>query len=98
MPTYDYACPKCEKVFEVFHGMNEKPRVLCPDCKARARKQLGTGAGILFKGSGFYQTDYRSSNYHSSAKADKAAATSAPEAAPKAEAKADSKPEAKPTK
>lgn len=79
MPTYDYACPKCEKTFEVFHGMNEAPRVLCPTCRRKARKQIGAGAGLLFKGTGFYQTDYRSGTYKAAAKADQSsAATSAP--------------------
>ncbi len=96
MPTYDYHCPKCDKTFEVFHGMNEKPRVRCSDCKRVARKQLGAGAGVLFKGNGFYQTDYRSSRYHSEAKADQPA--SAPAASPtpatdkSPSAKADPKP------
>jgi putative FmdB family regulatory protein len=76
MPTYDYACPKCDTTTEVFHGMSERPRVLCPRCKARARKQIGAGAGVLFKGSGFYQTDYRSGKYHAAAKADSSASTS----------------------
>ncbi len=93
MPTYDYHCPKCETTFEVFHGMTEKPRVRCTVCKRLARKQIGAGAGLLFKGSGFYQTDYRSSSYQSSAKADQAApppapaATESSSAAPKTESK-----------
>jgi putative FmdB family regulatory protein len=76
MPTYDYACPKCETTFEVFHGMNDRPRIACPSCRGRARKQIGAGAGILFRGSGFYQTDYRSGTYQAAAKADQAAPSS----------------------
>jgi len=59
MPTYDYECQSCGKVFEKFHSMKSRPRVKCPDCGGRAKKLLGTGANIIFKGSGFYETDYR---------------------------------------
>jgi len=59
MPTYDYECQSCGHVFEKFHSMTSRPRVKCPQCGARAKKMLGTGAGIIFKGSGFYETDYR---------------------------------------
>lgn len=59
MPTYDYECRKCGHVFEKFHSMTAKPRVRCPECRAVAKKMLGVGAGIIFKGSGFYETDYR---------------------------------------
>ena len=73
MPTYDYRCRKCGHVFEVFHAMSdEKPR-RCPRCKGRAVKVPGGGAGLLFKGSGFYTTDYRSSGYQEKAKAEKPA-------------------------
>jgi putative FmdB family regulatory protein len=73
MPTYDYECVKCGHAFEVFHAMSAEPVSKCPECKGRVRRLIGTGAGILFKGSGFYQTDYRSSDYKSAAKADKPA-------------------------
>lgn len=82
MPTYDYVCPKCGTTMEKFHGMNEKPRVRCTACRSLARKQIGAGAGVLFKGSGFYQTDYRSSAYQASAKAEKSAATAPASPAP----------------
>ena len=59
MPTYDYECQSCGEVFEKFHSMAKRPRVKCPLCGGRAKKLLGTGAGIIFKGSGFYETDYR---------------------------------------
>lgn len=79
MPTYEYLCPKCEKTFEVFQSMNDKHLTKCPDnaCKGRVKRLLGTGAGLIFKGSGFYITDYRSEGYKSSAKSDSAAASSA---------------------
>ena len=63
MPTYEYKCQKCGKVFEKFHKMTERPRVKCPKCGAKAKKLIGTGAGIIFKGEGFYATDYRSREY-----------------------------------
>ncbi len=63
MPTYDYQCQACDHVFEKFHGMTEKPRVKCPLCGGKSKKLIGTGAGIIFKGKGFYATDYRSPEY-----------------------------------
>ncbi|MCD6287692.1 MAG: zinc ribbon domain-containing protein [Candidatus Hydrogenedentes bacterium] len=67
MPTYEYECRKCGHVFEKFHSMSEKPRVRCPKCKGPSKKLLGTGAGIIFKGSGFYETDYKRKNGGASA-------------------------------
>ncbi|MEJ5284663.1 MAG: FmdB family zinc ribbon protein [Brevinematia bacterium] len=58
MPNYDYRCEKCDNIFEVFHKMTESPEVKCPECGSNAKKMLGGGAGIIFKGSGFYKTDY----------------------------------------
>ena len=74
MPNYDYECKKCGKRFEVFQSMNEPKLMECPDepCDGKVRRLLGTGGGILFKGSGFYQTDYRSSSYHAASKAENA--------------------------
>ena len=76
MPTYDYVCAKCEKTFEVFQSMKDKHLTKCPDktCQGRVKRLLGTGAGLIFKGSGFYITDYRSEGYKSAAKSDSAAA------------------------
>ena len=68
MPNYDYECQKCGKRFEVFQSMTEKPRKRCPKCRGKMVRLVGTGAGILFRGSGFYQTDYRSESYKESAK------------------------------
>lgn len=59
MPTYDYECTKCEHKFEVFQQMIDKPLVKCPKCGAKIKRLIGAGSGIIFKGSGFYATDYR---------------------------------------
>ncbi|HYE03174.1 MAG TPA: zinc ribbon domain-containing protein [Phycisphaerales bacterium] len=77
MPTYDYRCTACDHRFELFHSMSEKPKRTCPKCgKAALERLIGTGAAVLFKGSGFYQTDYRSESYK------KAAESESKEAAP----------------
>ncbi len=68
MPTYEYECQKCGKAFEKFQSMSEKPLKTCPTCKGRVKRLIGRGAGIIFKGSGFYSTDYRTESYKSSAK------------------------------
>jgi putative FmdB family regulatory protein len=83
MPNYDYECQKCGKRFEVFQSMNDAKLTDCPqpDCDGQVKRLLGTGGGIIFKGSGFYQTDYRSSSYQAGAKAD-GAASAPPPAAP----------------
>lgn len=83
MPTYEYECTKCDHRFEVFQSMKDEPLKRCPKCRCKIRKVLGSGAGIIFKGSGFYQTDYRSKDYHEAAKKEKSAATSAPNESPK---------------
>ena len=77
MPHYDYVCETCEKQFEVFQSMNDKRLTKCPEkgCKGKVRRLIGTGAGLVFKGSGFYITDYRSENYKAGAKQDGAAST-----------------------
>ena len=73
MPTYDYECDACGHTFEQFQGIMEDPLKKCPSCKkAKLRRLFGTGAAIVFKGSGFYQTDYRSDSYKKGAEADKA--------------------------
>ncbi len=61
MPTYDYECKKCGHVFELFQNITDEPIDSCPECKGKVRRIIGTGAGIIFKGSGFYQTDYKNS-------------------------------------
>lgn len=80
MPTYEYECQDCDERFEIFHPMSEKPRKTCPKCgKDTLKRLLGTGAGIIFKGSGFYCTDYRSNTYSNAKKAD-ASSSAAPAA------------------
>ena len=61
MPTYTYECKKCEHTFDVFHAIHANPRVKCEECGGACKRLLGTGAGIIFKGSGFYETDYKRS-------------------------------------
>ena len=78
MPTYEYACAKCSQQFEIFQSMKDDPLTICPKekClrkkwgKGRVKKLMGLGAGLIFKGSGFYITDYRSENYKASAKSE----------------------------
>ena len=72
MPTYDYECNACGHTLEIFQGINDPVKKKCPECgKQKLQRQFGTGAAIVFKGSGFYQTDYRSEGYKKAAKADK---------------------------
>lgn len=72
MPTYDYICDDCGHEFEVYESITADPRKDCPACHHDTlRRKIGPGAAILFKGSGFYQTDYRSESYKKAAKADK---------------------------
>ena len=75
MPNYDYECQKCENRFEVFQSMKDAKLTDCPQeaCDGQVKRLLGTGGGIIFKGSGFYETDYRSSSYKAGAKADESA-------------------------
>src|SRR3954467_5967267 len=74
MPTYDYICDSCKHEFEAFESIKADPQTECPACHAQTlRRKIGTGAAILFKGSGFYQTDYRSDSYKKAAEADKPA-------------------------
>ena len=63
MPTYEYECSKCGKKFDLFQGMTEPHVKKCPDCSGAVRRLISGGGGIIFKGSGFYATDYRSSSY-----------------------------------
>ena len=68
MPTYAYACGSCEHEFDAFQSIKARPLRKCPECgKNTLKRLLGTGAGILFKGSGFYETDYRSESYRKAA-------------------------------
>lgn len=73
MPTYEYECQKCGHTFDKFQSMTDQPLKRCPECRGKLKKLFGTGAGLIFKGSGFYQTDYRSSEYQSSSEKEKSA-------------------------
>lgn len=71
MPTYEYKCDACGHKFERFQSITAKPIRKCPKCgKNKVKRLLGTGAGLIFKGSGFYITDYRSDQYNKAAKAE----------------------------
>ena len=94
MPTYDYICQACEHEFEEFQSMSAKPLRKCPKCgKPKLKRLIGTGAGVIFKGSGFWQTDYRSEGYKKAAEADSKAGSESSET--KSDAKSESKSEAK---
>ena len=79
MPTYEYRCGGCQNEFEKIQKMSEEPRAECPVCGAEATRRLSGGAGLLFKGSGFYITDYRSDSYKEAAKKETEAAKPASE-------------------
>jgi putative FmdB family regulatory protein len=71
MPTYEYECQSCKHNFDEFQGINDAPLKKCPRCgRKKLQRKFGTGAAVLFKGSGFYQTDYRSESYKAAAKAE----------------------------
>ena len=59
MPTYTYQCKACGHAFDVFHAMSATPRIRCEECEGKCERLLGTGAGLIFKGSGFYETDFK---------------------------------------
>ena len=95
MPTYDYICDACGHEFEAFESIKADPQTDCPQCReAKLRRKIGPGAAILFKGSGFYQTDYRSESYKQAAKADQAPAPT--ESTGKTDSAAPAKPAAQP--
>ncbi|MCK4300081.1 MAG: zinc ribbon domain-containing protein [Planctomycetes bacterium] len=77
MPTYDYACGACGHRFELFQSIRDGARRKCPSCgRLKLRRLIGAGSAVLFRGPGFYQTDYRSPEYERKAKADKEASSS----------------------
>ena len=88
MPTYEYRCTACQTEFEKFQRMSDEPGAECPACGAPAERRLSGGAGLLFKGSGFYITDYRSDSYKKAAKADSGGGSPASDSKP---AKSDTK-------
>lgn len=95
MPTYDYECTACEHKFEEFQSITAKTLKVCPKCgKRKLRRLVGAGAALLFKGSGFYCTDYRSSSYKSQAGSESSAnsaSSSSSSTAPSSSTKSDSK-------
>jgi putative FmdB family regulatory protein len=103
MPTYDYRCKSCEHEWELFQSIKADPIKKCPSCgKQKAERVIGAGAGIIFRGSGFYETDYRSDSYKKAAAADKKAQESSSgeskgssESKSSSEKKSDSKPDSK---
>ena len=103
MPTYEYVCSKCDHQFDVFQAITEKPLTVCPKdkCgmkrwgKGKIKRGIVTGAGILFKGSGFYATDYRSESYKEAAKKESTPAPPPTSGDAKPAAKAEPKPEPK---
>jgi putative FmdB family regulatory protein len=101
MPTYDYACAKCGQEFEATQSMSDKPLTKCPllvgrqkkKCGGLVKRKIGAGAGLIFKGSGFYITDYRSEGYKQAAKKDSDSSKPAsPASSEKPAAKLDAKP------
>ncbi|MEE9131119.1 MAG: zinc ribbon domain-containing protein [Phycisphaerales bacterium] len=90
MPTYEYLCQACGHEFELFQSMSASVKRKCPDCgKLKLKRLIGIGSGVIFKGSGFYQTDYRSDSYKKAAEAEKKA--SEPKTSKKDEKKTESK-------
>jgi putative FmdB family regulatory protein len=98
MPTYDYVCDACHHEFELYQPITDSPKRKCPKCsKNKLLRLIGTGAAIMFKGSGFYQTDYRSDSYKKRAEADKPTSSSGDgKGESKSAEKSDSKTESKP--
>lgn len=88
MPTYDYQCTNCNYTFEYFQPMSADPLTECPECKGLIKRKIGTGAGPIFKGSGFYQTDYKS---NSSTTKKESKSESKPEGTVKKDSKSESK-------
>ena len=98
MPTYEYECRKCGHLFEKFQSMTDERLKTCPECKGRVDRLIGTGAGIIFKGSGFYETDYRSDSYQKGAQkaSSSSAASTASSKAADTKKNSESTPAAKP--
>ncbi len=91
MPTYEYRCPSCGNEFEKFQRMSDEPVAECPSCGAGAERRLSGGAGLLFKGSGFYITDYRSDSYKKAASSE-GGSSSGGDAKPSSSSSSESKP------
>ena len=93
MPTYSYECGSCGHILDLFHGMSAEPKVMCDKCGKKCKRLMGTGAGFIFKGTGFYETDYKDKKGtpHEKPKAEGSSES-------KTEVKPEAKPEAKPEK
>ena len=99
MPTYEYKCDKCGHQFELLQSITAKSLRKCPKCgKSALHRLIGTGAGLIFKGSGFYATDYRSENYKESAKKEKPEKSTENKEATPAPVKSEAKSTAEPKK
>ncbi len=102
MPTYDYECTRCGRRFEIFQSITARPRRTvgtdCTECnnKARVKRLIGTGSAVLFKGSGFYETDYRSDSYKQGAKKEKDATSKSDAKDKKSDGDSAAKKEARP--
>ena len=97
MPTYEYICDACGNEFEKFHSMSAAPIRKCPKCgKLKVSRKISAGGGIIFKGGGFYETDYRSDAYKKSADADKPSEAKTATSDSKGDSKGDAKTDAKP--
>jgi len=91
MPTYEYRCEACDHEFERFQSIKAPSVRKCPECgKLKVKRQIGIGAGVIFKGSGFYQTDYRSESYKKAAEKDKPPKSTDKKSETKSEKKTDS--------
>lgn len=97
MPTYDYLCPSCGEEFEEFQSITADPVAKCPKCSKPARRQISAGAGLIFKGSGFYITDYKNKDKgaQSESKAASESGSSGKESKPAADKKTEKKAEPK---
>lgn len=92
MPTYEYECAGCGHEFEIFQNMSDDTLKKCPQCKKnRLKRKIGIGAGIIFKGDGFYCTDYRSEDYKKEAKKDKTTTSSTSDSGSDSTSKSESK-------
>jgi putative FmdB family regulatory protein len=92
MPTYDYSCDACHHEFEVFEPITAQPQKKCPKCKKnKLRRLFGAGGGLIFKGSGFYKTDYRSESYKKAAESEKPKTDDSSKSSDKSSTKAEAK-------
>ncbi len=82
MPTYEYQCQQCKRRHEIFQSITAKPLTKCPKCKGTMKRLLGIGSGFIFKGKGFYITDYRSKSYKEAKKRDEQSSTPKPPSPP----------------